>query len=111
MSGHEGFHYEIEKSTDPATGTATTTIHCHGRLVATTANGLKDLVKPIIPEGGHIVLDFADLAYMDSSGLGTLVGLKATAVKEGYCRLILENLTPRVKELLSLTNLLGMFSS
>jgi anti-anti-sigma factor len=51
------------------------------------------------------------VSYVDSSGLGTLVGLKVSALKEGYCKLELFNLSPRVKELLRLSNLTQLFSS
>jgi anti-anti-sigma factor len=61
--------------------------------------------------GGHIVLDLTDVSYVDSSGLGTLVGLKVSAVKEGYCKLELVNLSSRVKELLRLSNLTQLFAS
>jgi anti-anti-sigma factor len=109
--GLHSFEYEVEKATDDSTGVVTTTIHCHGRLVAENSGQLKELVKPLIPQGGKIVLDMKELTYLDSSGLGTLASLKASAVKEGYCRLVLENLTPRVKELLSLTRLMEVFAS
>jgi anti-sigma B factor antagonist len=65
----------------------------------------------MIGHGGHIVIDLADLNYLDSSGLGALVGLKVSALHTGLCRLELANLTPRVKELLSLANLTKLFSS
>ncbi len=104
------FRYEVEKSEDESIGKVTTII-CHGRLVSENSSQIKDLVKPLIPQGGHIILDLTDLAYLDSSGLGTLVGLKVSAAKEGYCRLELVNLSPRVKELLRLTNLTQLFAS
>lgn len=105
-----GFHYEIEESQDQ-TGWKTTTIHCHGRLANQTAGQLKELVKPLIPKGGRIVLDFADLEYLDSSGLGALVGLKVSALHQGLVKLELDNLSPRMKDLLSMTNLLQLFGS
>ncbi len=103
-----GFHYEVEESQDQ-TGWKTTTIHCHGKLVNQTAGQLKELVKPLIPKGGRILLDFADLEYLDSSGLGALVGLKVSALHQGLVKLELENLSPRIKDLLSMTNLLQLF--
>jgi anti-anti-sigma factor len=72
---------------------------------------VKDIVKPMIPEGGVIVIDLSDVTFMDSLGLGTLVGLKVSAINEGYCTLNFENLTPRIQELLRLTNLTKLFSS
>ena len=71
----------------------------------------KELVKPMIAQGGRIVLDFADLEYLDSSGLGALVGLKVSALHQGLVKLELENLSQRIKELLKMTNLLTLFSS
>jgi anti-anti-sigma factor len=56
------------------------------------------------------VLDFADLSYLDSAGLGTLVNLKVSAIHQGYCTLEFVNLSPRVRELLSLTNLLDLLA-
>ncbi len=102
--------YEVEKTEDPSLGSITTIVF-HGRIVSETGGKLKEVVKPLIPLGGRIRLDLTDVNYMDSSGLGTLVGLKISAVKEGYCRLELVNLSPRVKELLSLSNLTQLFNS
>jgi anti-anti-sigma factor len=104
------FHYVVEESQD-ATGWKTTTIHCRGRLVNQTAAQVKDLVKPLIAQGGRIVLDFGDLEYLDSSGLGALVGLKVSALHQGLCRLELENLSPRIKDLLKITNLVQLLGN
>lgn len=110
MAPDNSFHYEVEKSDDQH-GNKVTTVKCHGRLVSGNASALNDLVKPLIPLGGRIVIDLGDLNYLDSSGLGTLVGLKASAIKQGFCRVELENMTPRVLELLRITNLMQLFAS
>jgi anti-anti-sigma factor len=102
--------YEVEKSKNDHNQPVTTII-CHGRLVSETSGQIKEVIKPLIPQGGVIRLDLTDLSYMDSSGLGTLVGLKVSALREGYCRLELVNLSPRVAELLRLSNLSQLFSS
>jgi anti-anti-sigma factor len=104
------FSFEVEKGPDEDIGPVTTIV-CHGRIVSETSGHLKEAVKPLIPKGGRIILDLTDVAYMDSSGLGTLVGLKVSALKEGYCKLELLNLSPRVKELLRLSNLAQLFGS
>jgi anti-anti-sigma factor len=104
------FSYEIQKTEDEATG-PTTTIVCHGKVVSETSAQVKEVVKPLIPLGGTIVLDLTDVSYVDSSGLGSLVGLKVSALKEGYCKLELVNLSSRVKELLRLSNLTQLFAS
>jgi anti-anti-sigma factor len=79
-------------------------------LIGSSGGQLSAVVKPLIESGGRIVLDLTSLDYLDSSGLGTLVGLKVSALNKGYCTLELVNLTPRVQQLLSMTNLLQMFS-
>ena len=102
------FSYEIEMSGD------TTTVRCHGRIVSDTAGELKELVKPLIPKCRRIVLDLSDVSFVDSSGLGTLVGLKISAASAAYCTLELVNLKPLVKELLrtaKLSELFGVSSS
>jgi anti-anti-sigma factor len=104
------FNYEVEKSTDESNN-AVTTIKCRGRLVSDTAGEIRGVVRPLITEGGRIVLDFTDLEHLDSSGLGTLVGLKASALNAGYCRLELVNLSPRVADLLRITKLTQLFAS
>jgi anti-anti-sigma factor len=79
--------------------------------VIENARQMNEVVKPLIPLGGRIVVDLGDLSYLDSAGLGTLLGLKVSAIKQGYCKLEFVNMTPRVLELLRLTNVLQMFSS
>lgn len=102
------FHYEIEESQDE-NKYITTTIKCHGRLISENTAEIKALVMPLLKRGGRTVLDFSDLDYLDSSGLGALVGLKISAINRGLCVLELTNLTPRIKKLLSVTNLLQLF--
>lgn len=104
------FHYEVEKSGDENNGWVTT-VTCHGRLVRDNASEIKYLVKPHILIGGQITLDLTDVTYVDSCGLGALVSLKVSAVREGCCRLHFINLSPRVRELVSMTNLTQLFTS
>jgi anti-anti-sigma factor len=104
------FHCDVENSTDEK-GHRVATVRCRGRLVNQTSSELRETVKPLIPQGGTILVDLTDVSFMDSMGLGTLVGLKVSAVNEGYCTLTLINLTPRIQELLRLTHLTSLFSS
>jgi anti-anti-sigma factor len=99
------FSYEVELSGDTAT------IACHGRIIAETAHEVKELVKPMIPKVRRIILDLSDVAFIDSSGLGTLVGLKVSAASAAYCSLELRNLSPLVKELLHTTKLSDLFGA
>ncbi len=105
MAAQLPFRYEIEMSDQQST------IKCHGKVVSETAGELKDLVKPLIPKCRRIVLDLTDVAHLDSSGLGTLVGLKISATAAADCRLEFINLSPRVQELLHITKLTQLFKS
>jgi anti-sigma B factor antagonist len=89
-------------------GDGATVVRCTGRLTIETSPILKTEVKALLPKRQQVVLDFTDLSYMDSAGLGTLVGLYISAKSAG-CELQLVNLSPRIRELLSLTNVLGVF--
>jgi anti-sigma B factor antagonist len=80
------------------------TLRCSGRIVSDTVESLKSEVKPAIAQFNTIVLDLTDVSYMDSSGLGTIVGLYVSA-KGAHCQLTLINLNKRLKELFSLTRL------
>jgi anti-sigma B factor antagonist len=99
------FSYEVEMAGD------TTTIKCHGRVVADTAPELKQLVKPMVPKCRRIILDLSDVDFVDSSGLGTLVGLKVSAAAAAYCTLEFINLSPRVKDLFHITKLSEMLGT
>ena len=103
------FHCEVENSTED--GIKVAIVRYHGRLINQTAGQVKDIVKPLIPQGGTIVIDLKDVTFLDSLGLGTLVGLKVSAINEGFCTLKLENLSPRIQELVKLTSLTKLFSS
>src|SRR5579862_9247814 len=104
------FNYQIEETKDENDFTVTV-VRCQGRLVSDNAAEIRKVVQPLIQQGGRIALDFADLQYLDSSGLGAIVSLKVSAINRGLCVLQLRNLTPRVRELLSMSNLLQLFSS
>ncbi len=85
-----------------------TIVSCSGRLTAEYTDLLKAEVKKLIPGAKCIVLDLTDVTYMDSAGLGTLVGLYVSC-KTAHCTLELINLSKRVRELLGLTNVLSVF--
>jgi anti-anti-sigma factor len=105
----EPFHYEMTESQDER-GWLTTTIHCHGKIVSENTSEVRSLVQPLIERGGHIILNFSDLQFLDSSGLGTIVSLKVSSINRGLCKLDLVKLTPRIEKLLLLTNLFELFA-
>jgi anti-anti-sigma factor len=110
MAPEASFHYDVEESEDQFK-VKVTTIKCHGRLTGESGGRLKALVAPLISQGNYrVVIDLTDLDSLDSSGLGTLVGLKVSAINKGLGKLELVNLSPRVRELLALTNLTELFA-
>lgn len=108
----ESFHYVIEETPDKVSlnGPSTTIIHCHGKLITENTDQIRSVVSPLIAKGGRIVLDFSDLDFLDSSGLGAIVALKVSSIHHANSKLELVNLKPRIQKLLSLTNLLQVFA-
>ena len=79
-------------------------VHCTGRIVSSTSPLLQSTVRPLIAESKRVALDLTNVSYLDSSGLGTIVGLWVNA-KRNNCDLKLIRLNDRIKELLRLSNL------
>ena len=84
-------------------------VRCHGQLVSGTTDILYSKVRPMIPDTKRIVLDLSEVTWMDSMGLGALVGLY-TSAKAAGCEMQLLKIGMRVRELLGLTHLLDVFS-
>jgi anti-sigma B factor antagonist len=79
-------------------------VRCTGRIVFSTTSLLQSTVRPLISENKRVALDLNNVSYLDSSGLGTIVGLWVTA-KKNQCDLKLIRVSERMKELLHMTNL------
>src|SRR5258707_14974352 len=58
-------------------------VKCTGKLVVGATGILQDEIRRLIPGSKRIVLDLTDLSYMDSSGLGSVIGLYASAKMAG----------------------------
>jgi anti-sigma B factor antagonist len=85
-----------------------TLVRCNGRIVSSTVSVLQDTVRNLIPTSKTLVLDLTDVTYLDSSGLGALVGLYLSARRQN-CDLKLVHLNQRLKELFRLTKLATVF--
>jgi len=80
-------------------------IDCYGRIVMGEETAfLRSQVKDLLNRSRQIVLNLADVNYMDSNGLGTLVGLYTSARSVGG-EIKLAGLTGRVKDVLHITKL------
>jgi anti-sigma B factor antagonist len=72
---------------------------------------LKDKVNTLVNQGRKkIVLNLADVPYVDSAGLGEIVRTYTTVSRQGGSLKLL-NLTKRISDLLSITKLLTVFET
>jgi anti-sigma B factor antagonist len=85
-------------------------IECSGRIVfGEESSLLREEVKKAIADGKkRIVLNLGEVNYIDSGGLGTLVGLHIAAHNAGGT-IKLANLNKRVGDLMQVTKLLTVF--
>jgi anti-sigma B factor antagonist len=79
-------------------------VHTAGRLRTAISDG----EQAVAAQGRPIIVDLAGVPFMDSTGLGVLVGALARA-RDGDRRLILAGPTERIVRLLRLTGLDGQF--
>ena len=86
-----------------------TVVECVGRLVfGEEATALRNTVKPLLSNSPNLVLNLAGVRDVDSTGIGTLVGLFASALA-GNGELKLACLSPKVEESLRITRILRLF--
>src|SRR5574340_54540 len=72
---------------------------------------LKDKINSLMHQGRKkILLNLADVPYVDSAGLGEIVRTYTTVSRQGG-NLKLVNLTKRITDLLSITKLLTVFET
>ena len=72
---------------------------------------LKDKVNAVVNAGKKkIILNLADVPYVDSAGLGEIVRTYTTVSRQGGSLKLL-NLTKRISDLLSITKLLTVFET
>jgi anti-sigma B factor antagonist len=87
-----------------------TILDINGRIVLGPEIGtLRDAVRSLVKEGKKkIILNLADVDYLDSSGVGELVG-SFTTVRNAGGELKLLNLTQKVHDVLHVTKLYTVF--
>src|SRR5438046_1694492 len=72
---------------------------------------LKDKVNSLVNQGHRkIILNLADVPYVDSAGLGEIVRTYTTVSRQGGSMKLL-NLTKRITDLLAITKLLTVFET
>jgi len=86
-------------------------VDCSGRIVFGDETAfLRQQVKDLLNESKRIVLNLSHVTYIDSSGVGTLVGLFASVGSAGG-EIKLAGLTGRVKDVLAITKLGTVFET
>ena len=86
-------------------------IDCNGRIVfGEEAAALRETVKGALAQNRQIVLNLQNVSYIDSGGLGTLVGLYSSAHSSGG-DVKLAALSQRVGQLLQVTKLVTVFET
>jgi anti-sigma B factor antagonist len=87
-------------------------IELNGRLVLGDSDSLlRDKVNSLVQQGEkHILVNLSQVSYMDSSGIGELVGCYTTVARRGGALKLL-GLTKRISDLLAITKLLTVFDS
>jgi anti-sigma B factor antagonist len=85
-------------------------LDCSGKITLgegtmAVRNTVRDILKS---DGKKIILNLADVNYIDSSGIGELVSTYTTVTNSGG-QLKLLNLTKKIRELLAITKLLTVF--
>jgi anti-sigma B factor antagonist len=84
----------------------------HGKiLIGEGDDVLRDAVGRLVEAGKtKVLLNLADVPYVDSAGLGEIVRCYTTVSRKGG-RLKLVNLTTKIRDLLSITKLLTVFET
>ena len=84
-------------------------LDCHGQIVMGEETAfLRQKTKDLLNKSRQIVLNLGEVSYIDSSGLGALVGLYTSARLVGG-EIKLAGLTRRVKDVLQITKLGSIF--
>ncbi len=87
-------------------------VDLHGKITLGENTGiLRDELKSLLAQGTkNIVLNMADVSYVDSAGLGELVGAYTTATNQGGSVKLL-NMQGKMKDLMQITKLHTIFSA
>jgi len=87
-----------------------TILDLHGRLVlGEETEAIRKRVKRLVAKGQtRVVMDLAELEYIDSSGLSTLISCFVSMRNQGG-ELKLVNLTRRVRDVMQITKLSTVF--
>jgi anti-sigma B factor antagonist len=88
---------------------AVTIVSCQGRIVfGEEATAMRENLKTILSSTRQVVLNLSGVSYIDSGGLGTLVGVYSSARASG-ADIKLTGLGQRLRDVLQITKLVTVF--
>lgn len=93
--------YEVE---------GTLVAECYGKLTFENTPVLKEALREKLAGRKRIVLDLKEVPLIDSSGLGSVVGLYVSARTKG-CELGVANAQEQIRQLFSMSNLLCLLEA
>jgi anti-sigma B factor antagonist len=86
-----------------------TVMSCNGRIVfGEEATALRENLKSVLSSTRQVVLNLSGVSYIDSGGLGTLVGVYSSARAAG-ADIKLTGLGQRLRDVLQITKLVTVF--
>jgi anti-sigma B factor antagonist len=89
-----------------------TIIHVHGEVDLATAGMVQDALRSAIRSGRHVVVDLANVTYIDLSGFRALVeGKKALGERQSLAVAASSPIIHRVIEIIELGTVLPAFHS
>jgi len=97
----------IERATSDR---GTPTLVCRGRITMETASQFRSEIETLAPKHKFLEADLGDIHFVDSEGLGSILGTYILALSHG-CDLMLTNVNSGVKDLLDITRLEAVFGN
>lgn len=88
---------------------STQAVEVHGEIDVYTSPKVKEIITELIEKGNfHLVINLEGVRYIDSTGLGVLIGaLKKVREKDGSINLVCNN--PQIKKIFNITGLVKIF--
>ncbi|MCR1899987.1 STAS domain-containing protein [Irregularibacter muris] len=84
-------------------------VQLEGEIDVYTVNNLKDKINQLLDQHmADILMDCTTLKYIDSTGLGSLIGIRGRMIENNKV-LVLTNVQPNVRKLLKITGLDKIF--
>jgi anti-anti-sigma factor len=100
---HENFQINLATTADIDGGDKLTVVSPVGDLDLATAPALREVLIELVAAGmAQVVVDLADVTFIDSSGLGILVAA-AKRMEAANGRLAIRNPRPQAQQVLELT--------